>query len=253
MQFRAVTAMVLALLLTFAVAGKSGGDDKDAAPLDREYPRLVAQSVPAIREALKGKPTRREADKARIAAMLIAAAAQRNFTGPDGSQRATVRDAALALADFIRNENFEQARKLAAVLPDLKPDSRAKKERVKLLGPRLDVEDLMMQYRPVKVGGWGLEAKFDMLGSQPNGTIAAKELNAQLRLDAYLTAVTAELAAEHKPKTKAEQWLIWAQDMRKQAAALGEAVKAGDGKAGFEALTRLNRTCNQCHQAFRNN
>jgi hypothetical protein len=98
-----------------------------------------------------------------------------------------------------------------------------------------------------------LEAKFDKLGSGAEGAIAAKDLNALLRLDAYRTAVTAELTAEHMPKTKSREWLIWSQDMRKQAIALGEAVQAKDGKAGFQALTQLNQTCNRCHQAFRNN
>jgi hypothetical protein len=143
-------ALVLGLVLTFAIPRNSGGDDKETVPLDGEYPRLLEQSTEAIRDALKDKPSRRTADKARIAAVMIAAAAQRNLTGSAANQRAAVRDAALAVADLIKKEDFAQARRRMAELPRLKPDARAKPERVKL-APRLDVEDLMMQFRPAMV------------------------------------------------------------------------------------------------------
>ncbi len=226
--------------------GAGGGE---VPPLDQEYPRLLAQSVQVSLEALKGKPNRRAADKARVAVMLIAAAAQRNLAGPDAAQRATTRDAALEVADLIREEKFDQVRRRLAELPKLKPDAKARKEKRKLLGPRLDVEDLMTQFRPAKVGGLGLEAKFDALGSKADAVTP----NAQLLLDAYLTVVTAELTAEHAPRAKAADWMSWAQAMRKEALALGEAAQARDGKAAFQAVTRLNRACNRCHQAFRNN
>ena len=127
--------LLVAAGLVIALPRGIGADDKEAIALDSEHPRLVEQSTRLIREALKDKPNRRAADKARIAAMLIAASAQQNLAGPDGSRRAALRDAALDLADSIKDEDFAKARQRVQELPGLKRDPQAKKEKVKLLGP----------------------------------------------------------------------------------------------------------------------
>ena len=69
----------------------------------------------------------------------------------------------------------------------------------------------------MKVGGFGLEAKFDKMAvAAAMARSTPRTWTHQLMLDAYRTAVTAELTAEHLPKANAPKWLALAQDMRKK-------------------------------------
>lgn len=220
---------------------------------DSEYPRLVEFSIGVMADALKDKPDKRSADKARTAALMIAAYAQQNLSGPGGAQRATVRDAALEVAALIKAKEYPKAVKQAQALPGLKADPKAKKEKIRLLGAALDFDDLMAQFRQPPRGGLGIEGRFEALESNGGSEIPVKEVDEQLVRHAYLTAVAAELSAEHVPeeKDKAKEWKTYAADMRQHALALGKAARAKDGKAAFRALELLNRSCEKCHKVFR--
>lgn len=220
---------------------------------DSEYPRLVEFSSGVITDALKDKPDKRNADKARTAALMIAAYAQQNLSGPDGAQRATVRDASLEVAALIKAKEYARAVKQAQALAALKADPSVKREKIKLLGAGLDLDDLMTQFRQPPRGGLGIEGRFEALEAMGGSEIPVKEVDEQLVRYAYLTAMAAELSAEHAPeeKDKEKEWQTYAADMRQHALALAKAARAKDGKTAFRALERLNRSCEKCHKVFR--
>jgi hypothetical protein len=219
---------------------------------DSDYALLIEPSAKLIQEALAGQPNRRAADKARVAAVMLAEFAQQNLGGADAQKRASVRDAAVAIARLIRDKDYTAAAKEAARLPNLPANPNAKKERVKLLGPSLDIEDLMTQFRASKAGGLGIEGLLDQLATEKNETVSAAALTGELRLLAYRTAIAGAMAREHVPKMKPKEWQGYADEMRKSAVALAEAVGSKDGKRAYAAVERLNASCNQCHKEFRN-
>src|SRR5262249_43903047 len=101
-------ALFIGLCLT--VAGSTTAADGDAPLLpDGDYPKMVKYAVKGIQDALKGSPDDTKATKAHTAAVMIAAYAQQNLSGADGQQRATVRDAALKLAETIKAKKFPEA------------------------------------------------------------------------------------------------------------------------------------------------
>jgi hypothetical protein len=182
---------------------------------------------------------------------MIAAYAQANLTGPDAAQRATVRDAALDVAALVKDKKFPEALKKAETLTDLKADPHAKKEAVPL-GKVIEIDDVMWQFRSTKLGGLGLEDRFNDLNGSPDTASLVRELTPQLVLDAYLTAVAAELTAAHMPKENAKDWKALSDEMRNRSLELAAAARKKDGKAAFQALGKLNRSCDKCHQQFRN-
>lgn len=220
-----------------------------------EYPKVVDYAITVIREALgKENPDKRSADRARMAAVMIAAYAQQDLGGADAAQRAGVRDAALEVAALIKNKEYAKAIQRAESLPKLPADSKAKKEKVKLLGAIVDFDDVMTQFRQPPRGGLGIEGRFEELEALGGAAIPAKEMDELLARQAYLTAVAAELTAAHVPEDKKDmlkEWQKLSAEMRQHALALGAATRAKDGKAAFRALERLNRSCVQCHKAFR--
>jgi Cytochrome C' len=220
---------------------------------DADYPRLVAFSADVIRTALKGKPDKRAAERARTAAVMIAAYAQQNLSGRDGQQRATMRDAALELAALIKAKEFDKALKQLDALPNVKADAKVKKEKLKMIGAAIELDDLMAQFRQPARGGLGIEVRLDDLGAAEGGTVPAKELDDLLLWQAYLVAVAAEITAEHTPedKDKVKNWQTYAAAMRQHASTLAAAAKAKEGKAAFRALEQLNQACAKCHKDFR--
>lgn len=253
MKLRFLLRIALSLVVFAALSNGRAADLKEVVVPDAEYPKLVDFSSQVIREALKGKPEKRLADKAQLAALMIAAYAQQNLDGANGQQRATVRDAALEMAALIRAKKYAEALKLLEALPTLRANPKAKKEKAMLFGMGINYEDTMVQFRQPARGGLGIGGQLEDLGANPDGKLADKELTPQLATTAYLTAIVGELIKGYVPenKLKVKEWQTYAHDMRQQAIALAEAAKGKDGKAAFQALTRLNQTCEKCHKAFR--
>jgi hypothetical protein len=234
------------LLLTCSLAA-----DRPA-PLvpDEDLPALLDESVRGIHKALDGKPVKRAGQQARVVALMLAAYAQQDLAGKDGVHRATVRDAAVALADTIKGGDYAAALKQADALAKLTANPKASRDHVKLLGPQLDIEEVMSQFRPPKPGDPGLESQLDELAGSKDAVLSADAL-ASLRLTAYQCAVAADLSRDHVPSENAAAWPGMVEAMRKASVELTAAIKAKDGKAAFVAVGRLNTSCRQCHKTFR--
>jgi cytochrome c556 len=242
-------ALVSLLLGTTALVG--GANPSGPPGPDIDHFRLVKATIEVIDANLVGTPTPRTASRARVAALMLAESAQQHLAGPDAADRGTLRDAALQVASLIADKKFDDARKLAAQLPRLPANPKARLEKVRLLGKYLDIEELMSQFRSVKLGGLGIEARIDQLAAGA-GAVPEKELTDELRLMAYRTWLAAGLARDHVPENgKVKEWQNWVEVMNQAAKDLGRQVGSRDGKSALAAVNRLNTACNKCHLEFR--
>jgi hypothetical protein len=246
------TGLLLALAL-FLVAPGGAADPKGPLVPDSDYPKLVKRSVKGIQDALKGgKPAEEQASKARTAAVLIAAYAQLNLEGPDGQQRATVRDAALKVANLVKSGKYDEAAKLAGTLPTLKADPSAKKEKVKIGDEYVTFADLMHQFRPNKEGGWGIYGHLYKLQTAMKPVLPREEVNENFVLEAQQVAVTADLALSNLPKGKPKEFQTNLENMRAGGVELAEALKDKDAaRVAPDALQKLTTACFGCHKTFR--
>ena len=67
---------------------------------------------------------------------------------------------------------------------------------------------------------------------------------------------TQEKTDHHTPKKKEgdkdpKDWTTWTDDMLKAAKALAAAAEKKDAKAVKDAAYKLNNSCNNCHEVFR--
>ncbi len=246
------TGLLLALGLAFGAEtlGRAA-DPKDPLVSDADYPKLVKRFTKGIAEALKGTPNDENISKARVAAVLLASAAQQNLSGADGQQRATVRDAALKVADTLKAGNAKEAAKLAEAIPTLEADPKAKKEKIKLEG-HIEFPPLMHQFRPVSRGGWGVYSRLNRISTSMKPALPREELKDDFVLEAEQIVLTADLALGQKFKTKPEEYQKRMEALRTGAQELVEALKDKDAaKVGAAAVSRLTTTCLACHKDLR--
>lgn len=257
-------ALATVLALSIGLFTVSHADDAEALVPAAEYPKLVARSTKVLQDAL-GSSTidKKTAGKARAAAVLIAAYAQ--YAPGAADQRALLRDAALKIAELIKDEEFlkdtkkqEAARKQADGLAEIKAEPAAKPGPVVFMDKLVEIDEIMSPYRLPRVGGLGLESSLLKLGSAGLKTrsLPPANLDEALVLTAYQTAVTARLTKDHKvdggDKAQA-RWGSLSQEMEKAALDLAAAAKGQNGMEAYTALNKLNASCNKCHEEFRDN
>lgn len=238
-------------LAVLATAGQAADEPAQVLP-DADYAKMLKYLAKGIQDALKGSPSEEQATKARTAAVMIAAAAQQNLSGADAAQRAAVRDAALKVAEAIRDKKYAEASKQAGALATLPADASARKEKVKL-DRYVKIRDLMNQFNFPKEGGWGIDGKLYgyQLGMK---AIPAADLKDQFMLEAYQVALTVDLVRQRCPDdAKQKEWEGYVEAVRKAAVQLADAVKAKDAGASKDAIRQMTTNCTQCHKAFRTN
>ncbi len=243
------------LLLTLLAVAETGSaaDSKSHVVPDADYPKLVKRLTKGIQESLKGgKPADEAREKARTAAVLIAAAAQTKLDGSDGQMRATLRDAALKVADAIKAGKYDEALKLADGLATLKEDPKAKKEKVQLVEDYITFPKLMHQFRPPKEGGWGIFGHLYKLQTDMKPVLPRGEINENFILEADQIALSADVALSNVPKSKPKEFTTNLEKLRQGAIDLAEALKDKDAaKTAVEPLSKLTTTCFGCHKTFR--
>lgn len=249
--------VVMALGLWLIAGHGTAADDKGPAVPEADYPKLVEHQIKVLEETLKVLQEAKDmtekkkmTEKALCTAVTLAAVTQ-DTGAKDAAARASLRDAALKVADFIKDGKVDAAAKQATELSNVKADPAAKTDKVKLFGPHIKLTELMSQFKLPKAGGQGLEAALLKLGADKKKMIPAAAMNDSLLNMAYLTAVIGDLTAEEKPTKDVKDWVAYSHDMRKGAIELAETIKAKDGKAAFIALGKVNTSCSVCHDKFR--
>jgi hypothetical protein len=240
-------ALALASLLLIVSGKGSAADEKSTAAVpDKEVDQLIAQSTATVRDGLAGNVSKVGALKAHTAAVMIAAFAQ-EATGGLTPARVSTRDAALRLADLIKDEKFDQAKQALPALTKPGP-SGGKQAKVKILGDKIELEDLMGQFGSPRSGGLGIEKKLEDLAeakSLPPGSVD------ELVLVGARAAVVAEMAKPHDPGKKQKQWADFATAMQQEATAMAAAARNKDAAKTLAAAQRLNKSCTNCHDVFK--
>jgi cytochrome c556 len=254
-----------AALLAGLVAGTAAADPKAGLwrPVlsDAEFAAMVAADAKTITDVLgKGKPDKKGVSKAKAAALMVVAYAQGAMAkdGAKAAELAALRDRAMAVAQAIKDDKFDEAKKLAAGLKaGGVTDPAAKTDPVDVT-KLFDLEELMSQFKPADKGGVSLEknlTKFwNKRGSAPFTAAEVKELVPLLQRTAVMAQVTEAMtpAADEGKKTKAA-WVKWSKEMGELAEEATKQARAEkqDGKALRATLKKLEGNCTACHNVFR--
>jgi hypothetical protein len=246
----ALLALGLGLLM---VNSPSRAADADAQILpDGDYPVLAKYSAKNIQDALKGKPSDDAVQKAKMAAVLLAAAAQDNLAGKDAQQRATVRDGALKILDLIKAEKYADASKMAGDVVGLEADPNAKKEKMKLMDDKAEMADIMSQFNNDKKKGYGIYGRmYQDLVLKYKDSIPTKELDQNLLMYSYQISFAAQLAHTHKPDKKGAEWLKFTDELLDGAQELSKAIKVKNQTASYKAVKAITDNCTNCHKQIR--
>jgi hypothetical protein len=241
-----------ALALGAFVLGTELAEGQEVGIPNDDYPKLVDYAVTGIKEALKDPTEDTNVRKARTAAVMLAAYAQTNLSGPDAALRATQRDAALKLADTIKNKKYADASKQADGIAKLKADPNAKKEKIKLIDTHVKLPDLMNQFDFPPKGGWGIDRDLYAYRLGMKSKVPTRELNDKLMLIGYQVAVTGDLAHSKQAPRDEKDWAQHTGTIRIGGVELADAVKKKDGEAAMNAIAKITTSCSGCHKAFRN-
>lgn len=244
----------------WTMAASNAADDKGLTIPKDLYPKLVEQALKNAQEAvddlsakkLSGDNKKYTVRKARNGLAMIAMYTQLT-PDVDAQERATLRDAALKVIKTLDDDNYAAAKKQVAGLTGLKPDPKAKPGPVKFLNNFEWTEDVMQHFRLAKDKGMEIEAKLLKLAlaaDKNKKMIPAKDMNEAFVIMLYQTAIAGAMAKEIKANKKPKTWQTDADEMNVAVADLIDAVNKKDGKTGFQALNKLNSSCNKCHTDF---
>lgn len=218
-----------------------------AAPPDMpkdSYKKAIDADVASIQKILNGgSPDKRAANTIRAQAMMIAVYGEATKNGDLTAQAVKVAEAA-AKKDWATAD--KEAKMLAAPPKGGKVNGALEQQ------AKFDLDTAMSPFRLGKVGGLNIEA--DIRSAVKGGTVAAK--------DAELLAVrTAAIGsyAIHYPNEKASanggnksKWEKWSKEMMSVSKEIAEeAGKGGDAKKLAGMFKRLDATCTNCHNEFR--
>lgn len=169
-------------------------------------------------------------------------------------KREKARSGILKVADLLEKNDLEAAKKEAAVLAQDK---------------EMGLEEIMELFNLRSKHGLGLGPKAgvikpdgieDMMLKLERKTSDAKDLTANaeaLTRSTYVIAAIAEVTllkcpVDQKVKNKdPKDWAAWTEDMRKASMELADAVKAKKPQEVKNAAKKLNATCVNCHDPFK--
>jgi len=254
--------------------GEAGGDKGPWQPIlpNEVYQELAKREADVIRELLNGAPKEQAINRAKFAAVLIAALTMSVKDGAAADDLRGTRETALLLAGALNKKDQATAKKLAALLPNAKADANAKAGNINW-GGYLQPADLMDHFHAKAKGGDGLHAdlqsnirfKGALNGVELKiGELAKKELAAanfkkearELELLGYRAAVVGALTYYYAPAAKTgkkdpQEWRSLSVQMRDNSVNLAVAAHKADPAAVLKACSDLSSTCTQCHNVFK--
>ncbi|MFO0807101.1 MAG: hypothetical protein U0746_00595 [Gemmataceae bacterium] len=255
------TALVLVTMIVGGVAADSKSGWWKPVLLDNEFSTLVTADAKTIGDTLaKGKPDKKGVAKARAAALMVAAYAQGAMAkdGAKAPELSALRDNAVAVAQAIKDDKFDEAKKIAADIKVAgKGGSSAKPDAV-AVEKQFDLKELMSQFKPDAAGGISLErnlTKFwNKRGTAPFKEAELKEVLPLLLRTAVIAQVTEAMAptADEGKKTR-EAWVKWSKEMGELAEEAAKQARQAkpDDKVLKSALKKLEGNCAACHAVFR--
>ena len=156
---------------------------------------------------------------------------------------------ALKVAEALDKKDFKAAAEAAKGLSAPKADASVKGSKA------FSLDDVMSPFRIAKAGGQNIEA--DIKGAVKNGKIDAAEAELiGVRCTAiadYAIAMPNDKAATNKAMK--DKWERWSKDMTTASKELTEEAakgKSADEKKMLGILKKLDNSCLNCHNDFRN-
>lgn len=255
-QWWAGTTLLALGLWYLAVGDRShAADDKatgGVAMSEDEFKKLVASSVKNIQKALSEKPDKKNTLKAQTAAVMIAAYAQYAQGGPSAADKASLRDAALKLADTIAAGKVDDAKKQTDGLAAAKADPAAKTEPVPILAKsKLDLAKVMRQFGPVVIGGYGIEDRLKKMTALGN-KLPEAQMSEEFVLTLLQIATIAALAKDNPPSKNPAGFVKLSEDFRVLATTVADASRMKEGPKAAATLYKMTIHCNKCHDKYRN-
>jgi cytochrome c556 len=103
----------------------------------------------------------------------------------------------------------------------------------------------------------GIEAKIMALASKELPAAQLKTQAADLEKAAYVVAALAHVSEAHTPARKVgakdpKDWAKFTEEMKRGSMGLAAAVKKGSPAEVKKVASKLNASCNACHEIFRN-
>jgi hypothetical protein len=233
----ALSALLAGVAGFAADAGKAILPAKQAEALIKADAELL--KAVAADSKLKPKPAAR---KAQALAVMIAAYAQ-------DAKLAGLRDEALKVAGQIKEKGIDAAKSANLSLGTAAATGTAPK---KLAEPD-EIDVVMKQFSSERGGGLGFEAELQKL--QKKAKLAKADFE-RLTYVGYKTAiigaVTEPLAPPASGNKKPADWVKWSKDMTEAATEVGSGSEKGDEKLVKAGLRKLETSCVNCHNVFRN-
>jgi hypothetical protein len=267
-------AAAAALALAFGFLGGAGDAQDNKATFKKflppeAYKELVTRTAKAIEANLAAPEDEDNLRRAQAQAIYIVAYAM--SAKADVGNTPGVQGAAGQLARIGTDKSkLPQAKQLAADLATLHGQAQANDA---VLGKYSDLAELMNLLKPKGKGGEGLAPALQSnirLKGALNGieekirALAKKQLARDrigteaeaLALLGYKLAVLGELTVLYqqgarKGKGTTNDWNRLCLAMRDESLDLAAAAAKKDAKATFEAATKLDSTCTECHNQFR--
>jgi hypothetical protein len=257
MQYCRFRALVLTLsLLGLWIAyesGWAGGSGKAMVPTS-ELDKLIALDVKNIQDALVKTPLDKKTTRKvkALAVMLATYAEMKAAAGGNVQDVAALHAGALRVLKEV-DDDADKARQTAASLTNKKAGAMLEKV---ALPDLVNSETLMRQMASEKVGGFGYEKALEDL-ADIKGDYSPEQL-VQLQRMAYKAAIIGHLSVGQAPDAKDDDekktrknWLMYAEQMKQLAAALGQAAQSGNQAEVHATLIRLNDNCMKCHDIFK--
>lgn len=235
--------------------------------------RLFACSALAVAFGFLCAPTATPADlskdTAKAATAADVAALQKKMDELTSAEKVassgvrTARGLCLTLISYGDDATKAQAAKVLAALKggkDMKTPAALAKD---LTAPKAgkagsieglyDLDDVMYTFRNSKVGTGGLNIEKDLRDALKEKKIDAKDALVLGARTAALAEYTVKMPSE-KATTNASmktKWERWSKDMVAAGTELTEAATKNDAKAMLTAVKKIDKSCSDCHNDFK--
>jgi hypothetical protein len=232
----ATIAFTALITLTSPSAGQGKSDIYKPILPAEEYTKLIQSELKLIKDALKEKVTKKEINKARTSAVMLAHYAQsQGFNG--------LRDEALKVQDLLTKNKINDAKSWAdSFMPKFEKGGDSKPVELHTI---LDIDDLMHQFGR---GGLSLEKRLGDLRKKTTDMNEAAEVAARIATIAQLTEAYAP--DRDLGQKKKASWVKWSNNMRDAAVRMLAATKKSPAEVQ-KAAGAVETSCSDCHSVFR--
>jgi hypothetical protein len=137
---------------------------------------------------------------------------------------------------------------------DLTAKAREAKTDPVALEKVLPIVDLMHVFSSVRIGGFGIEKELGDLEEADTLTAEQMERLGNLSYKLAMFSHAVERYTADKPdsgKTSKKAWLGLNEQFRKASLETAAAARSKNAAASKAALVRLNKSCLECHEVFR--